>query len=769
MQLKLSLLSGDLLLEKNGVATTVPIEIQSRPPPGVVASVESGKKPDQETQPRTPNPVTIPRNAPLIATNSIGMKLRLIDAGEFEMGSRVSAAETKRRFKSKWKDGFDGEHPVHRVRITKPFRIGVTEVTQAQWETVMGTKPWVAQGQLKVGPDFPVSCITWKEAQDFCRKLSTREGAQYRLPTEAEWEYSCRAGTDGLFSYGEGSPDDHAWYAKNAYHIKQEYAHLVATKEPNPWGLFDMHGNVCEWCQDWFDIGYYGNSPVDDPQGPAQGEWRIFRGGGWSNTQEHLRSAFRRASFPDLRRSYLGFRIVRELPDPATSQPKPPPVVAAAGPPQGDLNVCGSLSTDGPPVGMNPAAVHFTSNANSRNGFQYLIPGWKAWSGNEWQFQMSLGGSAGRGCFVIQPVRFGHFTVKIRQDGCDVFMMRQWPDPDMVAHASVKTSAAGDIFPLERGRAYLVSSRIDELGDYVLSIDGKPVLKSLLPLVREYIVDGRAMRGLPPGPVRPMAFSSASRFRGDGLHLKWPPGSGGVVVDYATEGTISASNVHLTLTTPTSASPVAESLKKGLVVWYRLDNVQGRTVTDASGNNHNGAASGDLRPVPGISGGGAAIDDETLITVGEVAAFDWNKPFTLSGWIRPEALDGTRYVFRKRNDSAKGYTLMLRRVTLAFGAASGIGGNMLGMYADKGAIMLRQWSHVAVVYDGSGRKLSVAMYVDGRQVRYENTSGTLSASMTVPDPLRIGRAFVGQLDDLRVYDRMLTNEEITFLAAPDRN
>ena len=456
-------------------------------------------------------------------------------------------------------------------------------------------------------------------------------------------------------------------------------------------------------------------------------------------------------------------------PRPGTSKPKPPPIVAAADLPQGDLMLCGNLSTDGPPVGMNPAAIHFTSNANSRNGFQFLIPGWRAWSANEWQFQMTLGGSAGRGCFVIQPVRFGHLTVKIRQDGCDVFMMRQWPDPDMVAHASVKTSAAGDIFPLERGRAYLVSSRIDELGDYVLSIDGKTVLKSLLPLVREYIVDGRAMRGLPPGPVRPMAFSSASRFKGDGLHLKWPPGSGGVVVDYATEGTISASNVHLTLTTPTSTSPVVESLKKGLVVWYPLDNVRGRTVTDASGNDNNGAASGDLRPVPGISGGGAAIDDETLITVGEVAAFDWNRPFTLSGWIRPEALDGTRYVFRKRNESAKGYTLMLRRVTLGFGAASGIGGNMLGMYADKGAIMLRQWSHVAVVYDGSGRKLSIAMYVDGRQVRYENTSGTLSASMTVPDPLRIGRAFVGQLDDLRVYDRMLTNEEITFLAAPDRN
>ncbi len=112
--------------------------------------------------------------------------------------------------------------------------------------------------------------------------------------------------------------------------------------------------------------------------------------------------------------------------------------------------------------------------------------------------------------------------------------------------------------------------------------------------------------------------------------------------------------------------------------------------------------------------------------------------------------------------------MMLRRETLGFGAANKGVGNMLGMYADKGAIMLRQWSHVATVYDGTGRKLSVAMYVDGRQVRYENTSGTLSASIKVSDPLRIGRAFVGQLDDLRIYNRMLSNEEITFLAAPDQ-
>lgn len=193
-------------------------------------------------------------------------------------------------------------------------------------------------------------------------------------------------------------------------------------------------------------------------------------------------------------------------------------------------------------------------------------------------------------------------------------------------------------------------------------------------------------------------------------------------------------------------------------------------MVDSSGNNHNAVATGDLKSVPGMLGSGVEMDADTLLPIGEVAGFEWNEPFTLCAWIRPFSLNDDRYIFRKRNDdTSKGYTMMLRRETIGFGAVNKGGSNMLGMYADKGAIILRHWSHVAIVYDGTGRKLSIAMYVDGRQVRYENTTGTLSASIRVTDPLRIGRNFVGQLDDLRIYNRMLSNEEVSFLAAPDRD
>ncbi len=197
---------------------------------------------------------SVPQGPRKEVTNSIGMRFRHIPAGTFRMGSEF---------------GEPDELPVHAVRITKPFRLGVTEVTQNQWETVMGNKP----SYIFESPDHPVEMVSWNDAAAFCRRLSeTDDEYDYRLPTEAEWEYACRAGTKGDFY---GPVDEIAWHLENS----GDTTHRVATKRPNPWGLYDMSGNVHEWCQDWYGAEYYRDLPAKDPAGPATGERRVLRGG----------------------------------------------------------------------------------------------------------------------------------------------------------------------------------------------------------------------------------------------------------------------------------------------------------------------------------------------------------------------------------------------------------------------------------------------------------------------------------------------------------
>jgi formylglycine-generating enzyme required for sulfatase activity len=194
-------------------------------------------------------------------TNSIGMKFVLIPAGEFTMGSPEN------------EQGRDSNEPQHKVKITKPFYMQTTEVTQAQWKAVMGNNPSYFKGN-----DLPVETVSWDDAQEFIKKLSAKEGVKYRLPTEAEWEYACRAGSTTKFYFGEDESklDEYAWYHNNS----DGKTHPVGQKKPNAWGLYDMHGNVWEWCQDWYGADYYKNSPAEDPQGPASAESRVLRGGG---------------------------------------------------------------------------------------------------------------------------------------------------------------------------------------------------------------------------------------------------------------------------------------------------------------------------------------------------------------------------------------------------------------------------------------------------------------------------------------------------------
>jgi formylglycine-generating enzyme required for sulfatase activity len=221
------------------------------------------------------------------------MKLRLISDGEFLMGSQ----ETE--------EGHTGnEGPVHRLRITKPFYLGVYEVTQADYENVVGENPSEFKGAAR-----PVECVSWEDAVAFCRKLSAKEGHEYRLPTEAEWEYACRAGSAGRYCFGDDESElgRYAWYEDNAGGT----THPVGQKEPNAWGLYDVHGNVWEWCTDWY--GNYGPDAVIDPPGPESGSYRVDRGGGWSCSAGRCRAAYRGRCGPSGRGYSLGFRLARTV------------------------------------------------------------------------------------------------------------------------------------------------------------------------------------------------------------------------------------------------------------------------------------------------------------------------------------------------------------------------------------------------------------------------------------------------------------------------
>jgi formylglycine-generating enzyme required for sulfatase activity len=237
-------------------------------------------------------------------TNSIGIKLVRIKSGSFPMGSPVLAVGTQEKL----------EYPEHRVRISRDFFLGQTEVTQSQWEAVMNTRPWLESASAANGANFPATLVSWNDAITFCKRLSAKEGVPYRLPTEAEWEYSCRAGSTSEFSFGDHEKQlrDYAWcnvsFGKlNGRHHPQK----VATKRPNAWGLYDMHGNVWEWCHDRF--GAYGRSATMDPTGPSEGLMRVYRGGSWDSVPSDCRSPYRRFSPPKRHFPDIGFRVARDV------------------------------------------------------------------------------------------------------------------------------------------------------------------------------------------------------------------------------------------------------------------------------------------------------------------------------------------------------------------------------------------------------------------------------------------------------------------------
>jgi uncharacterized protein (TIGR03067 family) len=257
---------------------TRPKEFASKPGSGVVLVAYKREEP------------------PKLYANSVGMKFVWLRPGTFVMGSNEK------------EEGRSQDEVPHKVTLTKGFFMGLHPVTQEQWQAIMGNNPSFFTGDK----NLPVEQVSWLDCQEFLKKLQDKDKKPYRLPTEAEWEYACRAGTQTPFHTGESISSDQAnynadiVYAKGKKGVMRAVTTPVGTFPPNAWGLFDMHGNVWEWCQDWYDAY---PKDVTDPQGPATGEARVVRGGARYSAPAYCRSAYRQVFLPNYRASYIGVRV----------------------------------------------------------------------------------------------------------------------------------------------------------------------------------------------------------------------------------------------------------------------------------------------------------------------------------------------------------------------------------------------------------------------------------------------------------------------------
>ena len=248
--------------------------------------VKSQAKPVQKRSSQSSRPTA--QSNRTFTVNGVSFTMVRVQGGTFQMGSNDG-------------DAFNDEKPIHSVTLSS-YYIGQTEVTQALWTAVMGSNPSCFKGE-----NLPVERVSWDDCQSFITKLNQLTGEHFRLPTEAEWEFAAKGGRQGRgFEYsGNSNIDNVAWYHYNSGSL----THPVATKQPNELGIYDMSGNVKEWCQDW--DGMYSSSSQTNPTGPASGSYRVIRGGGWGNFAKYCRSAYRSDGHaPDYRDCYLGLRLV---------------------------------------------------------------------------------------------------------------------------------------------------------------------------------------------------------------------------------------------------------------------------------------------------------------------------------------------------------------------------------------------------------------------------------------------------------------------------
>jgi formylglycine-generating enzyme required for sulfatase activity len=267
----------------------------------VVLKDQNGPEPEVRLTGEAARTVTTPQGiyySPVF--NSQEMSLVYIPSGSFVMGSPED------------EPGRNHDEKQYEVTLNRGFYLQSTPVTQRQWQSVTGDNPTSSSA----GGDYPVENVSWHECQVFIQKLNLLGEGVYRLPTEAEWEYACRAGgaaalgdreLTALFCEYDPFIDAVAWYCGNS----DKHSHPVALKNPNPWDLYDMHGNVMEWCQDWY--GEYPAGAATDPAGPPAGVGKVIRGGSWFNSAKNCRAACRAKRAPTSRSPYLGLRLVKEL------------------------------------------------------------------------------------------------------------------------------------------------------------------------------------------------------------------------------------------------------------------------------------------------------------------------------------------------------------------------------------------------------------------------------------------------------------------------
>ena len=237
--------------------------------------------------------------------------MMLVPAGRYLAGS--PATERARKSTEAQRD----------ITIGSPFLLSMTEITQGQFKGLMGTEPWAGRPFVRVGEHYPATWVSWDDAVAYCERLTERHRAagrlsaqdRFRLPTEVEWEYACRADSAAAYSFGSDPSKlgDHAWFKGNAAENGKAFAHRVGTRKPNAWGIHDMHGNALEWCSDW-----YADTPdgATDLHGPDHGTERVCRGGSWGNDAADCRSASRFAVRPDTRNDFTGFRVARDVASP---------------------------------------------------------------------------------------------------------------------------------------------------------------------------------------------------------------------------------------------------------------------------------------------------------------------------------------------------------------------------------------------------------------------------------------------------------------------
>jgi formylglycine-generating enzyme required for sulfatase activity len=272
---------------------------------GVFIAMVGGvsKESTAQGQPANPPGVAGGQELTLDLGDKITLKLAHIPSGKFIMGS---PATEQRSFE----DGFKDESPQHEVTISKPFYIGVYLVTQEQYQQVMGKNP----SKFKV-PLNPVENITWDDAVEFCKKLSAKTGKSLRLPTETQWEYACRAGSTTAYCNGDTLDDlkKVGWCSYDGKWGSAKAPKPVGSLQPNAWGLYDMHGNLWEYCADWYAADSYANAKRIDPQGPDAGTQHVVRGGPWNDYPRDCRSAKREKRPPGSKSSSGGFRVALDV------------------------------------------------------------------------------------------------------------------------------------------------------------------------------------------------------------------------------------------------------------------------------------------------------------------------------------------------------------------------------------------------------------------------------------------------------------------------